>query len=84
MFTGKEIDSQSCYSMLKDNGELEYGTVSFYYQMTDGSGCVAVYSAVYGDLYDIYGLDDAKAVRQQIREREQLTGKKGVRYREIK
>ena len=82
--TGKEIDSQSCYSMLKDSGELEYGTVSFYYQMTDGSGCVAVYSAVYGDLYDIYGLDDAKAVRQQIREKEQLSGKTGVRYREIK
>lgn len=54
VFTGKQIDVQSSYGLVGDNEQLAYGTVSYYYKMSDGSGCVAVYSTAYDDLYDIY------------------------------
>lgn len=84
VFTGKEMDTQSSYSMMEDSGELAHGTISFYHQMMDGSVCVAVYSTAYDDLYDMYKLDDMKEARQQIRDKKRAVGERGVRYQEIK
>ena len=84
VFTGKEMDTQSSYSMMEDSGELAHGTISFYHQMMDGSVCVAVYSTAYDDLYDMYKLDDMKEARQQIRDKKRAVGERGGRYQEIK
>ena len=82
-FTGKEIKEQSSYSLVDDKEQLVYGTISYYYQMSDGSGCVAVYSTAYDDLYDIYTIDNA-AMIQEIREKEKKAGEGGYTYQQIK
>lgn len=83
VFTGKEIEEQSSYSLVDDKEQLVYGTVSYYYQMSDGKGCVAVYSTSYDDLYDIYTVDKA-AMMQQIRDKAERAGESGYTYQEIK
>lgn len=82
-FTGKKIKEQSSYSLVDDKEQLVYGTISYYYQMSDGSGCVAVYSTAYDDLYDIYTIDNA-AMIQEIREKEKKAGEGGYTYQQIK
>ena len=67
-----------------DNKEnLAYGTISYYCQMSDGSGCVAVYSTAYDDLYDIYTIDK-KTMMQAIKEQKTKAREKGYTYQEIK
>lgn len=82
LFTGKEIDSESIYCQVDDSGKLSQGTVSYYYQMKDGSGCVAVYSAAYKDLYDIYTVD-GKQMEKQIKHKTESAERNGYRYRLI-
>lgn len=40
--------------MTDGNGQLISGTISMYSTMSDGSGCVAVYSSSYKQLHHIY------------------------------
>ncbi len=84
VFTGKKAESQSIYSLVDDRGNLAYGTVSCYNQMADGSGCVAVYSSAYQDLYDIYTLDDVTMMQKFIREKKQAAKKNGYTYKSLK
>lgn len=84
VFTGKEIAEQSCYTLIDRNGKLAYGTVSYYYQMSDGSGCVAVYSTVYHDLYDIYTMDDETKMQEIIKVKRKKAEESGYTYRLIK
>lgn len=83
VFTGKEIDTQNSYSLIDDNEQLVYGTVCYYFQMANGSGCVAVYSTAYDDLYDIYTIDK-KTMMQAIKEQKTKAREKGYTYQEIK
>ncbi len=84
VFTGKKAESQSIYSLVDDRGNLAYGTVSCYNQMADGSGCVAVYSSAYQDLYDIYTIDDVTMMQKFIREKKQAAKKNGYTYKSLK
>lgn len=84
MFTNKHIESQEAYSMINDNGELAFCTVSIYYRMTDGSGCVAVYNSAYKDLYDIYIVKDANKLNDMIKQKKDNAKKNGNTYKLIK
>lgn len=83
VFSGKEITSQSGYSLINKKGKLAYGTVSYYYQMADGSGCVAVYSTAYHDMYDIYKMDNAKMMKEIIEEKSKKAEENGYTYQRI-
>ena len=48
--------------MTDGNGQLISGTISMYSTMSDGSGCVAVYSSSYKQLYHIYTVKDAASI----------------------
>ncbi len=84
VFTGKKAEAQSIYSLVDDRENLAYGTVSCYNQMADGSGCVAVYSSAYQDLYDIYAIDDVTMMQKIIREKKQAAKKNGYIYKSLK
>ncbi len=79
IFSGKKMDSQSVYSLC-DREFLTTGTVSYYYQMKDGSGCVAVYSTAYQDLYDIYLIHDVELMQEEIRQKIERAKDSGYRY----
>lgn len=79
IFSGKKMDSQSVYSLC-DREFLVTGTVSYYYQMKDGSGCVAVYSTAYQDLYDIYLMHDVELMQEEIRQKIERAKDSGYRY----
>lgn len=80
IFTNKNIDAQEAYSMINENDELAYGTVSIFYQMADGSGCVAVYSSAYKDLCEIYTVKDAGVFKDIIRQKKENAKKSGNKY----
>ena len=84
VFTDKKIDTENIYCQVDDNGKLVQGTVSYYYQMRDGSGCVAVYSAAYKDIYDIYILEDEKEMKKNIERKVEKAKKNGYQYRAVK
>lgn len=83
VFSGKKIDSYSAYCLIDNQENLVYGTVSYYYQMSDGSGCVAVYSMAYQDLYDLYTINNAAMV-QEIQEKIKKAKGRGYTYQLIK
>ncbi|MCH5266493.1 MAG: hypothetical protein J1F02_11375 [Lachnospiraceae bacterium] len=83
-FSGKEIESQSIYCLMDSNGKLAYGTISYYHQMSDGSGCVAVYSTAYNDLYDIYIMNDKKSMKEEIESKIKQSKKYGCIYKLVK
>lgn len=83
VFTGKKIESYSAYCLIDDQENLAYGTVSYYYQMSDGSGCVAVYSMAYHDLYDLYTINNAAMV-QEIQEKIKKAKGSGYTYQLVK
>lgn len=80
IFSGKKIDSGSLYCLVDNKENLAYGTVSYYCQMSDGSGCVAVYSMAYHDLYDMYMIDHAAMV-QEIKEKTKKAKAGGYHYK---
>lgn len=81
MFTNKNIDVWEAYSMINENDELAYGTVSIFYQMADGSGCVAVYSIAYKELYEIYTVKDAGVFKDIIKQKKENAKKSGNKYK---
>ena len=52
--------------------------------MSDGSGCVAVYSTAYQNLYDVYRMDNEKSMQDEIKEKEDKAKGSGYVYRLIK
>lgn len=84
VFTGKEIKKQSIYCLMNADGEIAYGTISYYCRMSDGSGCVAVYSTAYQNLYDVYRMDNEKSMQDEIKEKEEKAKGSGYVYRLIK
>lgn len=81
-FSGKKIDSYNIYSLMDHQENLAHGTVSYYYQMADGSGCVAVYSMVYQDMYDLY-IINTSAMLQEIEEKIKKARGSGYTYQLI-
>lgn len=81
IFTNKNIDAWEAYSMINENDELAYGTVSIFYQMADGSGCVAVYSMAYEELYEIYTVKDAGVFKDIIKQKKGNAKKSGNEYK---
>ena len=81
-FSGKKIDSYNIYSLMDHQENLAHGTVSYYYQMADGSGCVAVYSMVYQDMYDLY-IINTSAMLQEIEEKIKKAKGSGYTYQLI-
>lgn len=84
VFTGKKVESQSIYSLMDEQGNPAYGTVICYNQLADGSGCVAVYSMAYHDLYDIYTIDNVTMMQEIIRQKKQAAKKTGYTYKNLK
>ena len=82
VLSGKKVDSYSIYSLIDDKENLASGTVSYYYQMADGSGCVAVYSIVYQDMYDIYLINNSTML-QEIEEKIKKAKGSGYTYQLI-
>ena len=79
-FSGKKINSKSIYCLVDNKENLAYGTISYYCQMSDGSGCVAVYSMAYHDLYDLYTINKATMV-QEIEEKIKKVEGSGYNYK---
>lgn len=80
VFSGKKINSKSIYCLVDNKENLAYGTISYYFHMSDGSGCVAVYSMAYHDSYDLYTIDNAVMV-QEIEEKIKKVEGSGYNYK---
>lgn len=66
IFTEQKVEKMEMYYLADEENNMVSGTVSVYCYMSDGSGCVAVYSLVYQDIYDIYVLADYDEVSETI------------------
>ena len=83
-FTDKEIETFKSYSMMDKVGNLATGTISMYCTMNDGSGCIAVYSSSYDQLYDIYTIEDAEIFKEMIAEKKQNAKRADRVYKLVK
>lgn len=66
-FTGGKITKKSAYSLMNGKKSAK-GTISFYCELSDGTGCVAVYSIIQSEIYDIY-TESIDAMKKDIDER---------------
>lgn len=82
-FTGKTIRSEKIYYQANEEGKLAFGTVGYYYKLADGSGCVAIYSTNYGEMYDIYVMDDYHSIEKEIKRKKERAKKQGWSMRKV-
>lgn len=78
-YTGKSVTDIKGYA-ISDGKKMVYGTVSYYITLSDGTGCVAVYSVSYGDIYEMQLYDNARVLENIIREKKRQTKKMGYKY----
>lgn len=81
-FTGRKVKKKSAYSVMNGKKSAK-GTISFYCELSDGTGCVAVYSIARGEIYDIY-TESMDAMKKDIEERKVHAEKVGFLYKRLK
>lgn len=69
LFTKQDIEKMELYYLSDKDNNLVSGTVSAYCYMTDGKGCVAVYSLAYNNIYDIYVLDNSDDIKDMVKQK---------------
>ena len=80
-FTGANIEKMQTYGLMNARGELAYGTISCYCEMSDGRACVAVYSMAYQNVYEIYILENASQMQKEIKRKQKQAKEAGQVYR---
>lgn len=82
-FSGKSIRSEEIYYQANESGNLAFGTVGYYYKLSDGSGCVAVYSVKYGEMYDIYVMKNYESIEKEINRKKKSAKKQGYTIKKV-
>ena len=82
LFTGETICRKSAYSLMNGKKSAK-GTISFYCELSDGTGCVAVYSMALKEVYDIY-TESLDSMKKDIADRKDRAGDAGYSYKLLK
>lgn len=80
-FTNQQVKQIKMYSLMNEDKLLK-GTISIYCQLIDGSGCVAVYSLNYKNIYDIY-LEDIDSIKKDLDDKIVKAKTSGYLYKKI-